>query len=195
MLEAGVPLTTFRVQDPELRRPCGEPVPAATDRHGRPLPDDVPPEADPRSASELQAESRGLRHGAGKPCVQARRLQDEEQRLGPTRERSQPAEPLRDAGRPGRNGGVPPRREGPRDAAGREVHDEEIHGPAGQERARDGEALVQVRRRDDHQPIRRDAPGAGLHRIEAPGEVQPGHDQPGRLGLCRDPQRERGGAA
>ena len=55
VLETGVPLPAVRIENPQLRRPARRPIPAATDGHRGPLPDDVSTEVDPRSAGELQA--------------------------------------------------------------------------------------------------------------------------------------------
>ena len=79
-------------------------------------------------------------------------------------------------------------------AAGQVEH-EQVDRAAGQERARDREALVEAGRGDDDEPLEPDAAGDRLDRVEAAREVQPGHDRARRLGLRDDPQRERRPAA
>lgn len=175
--EAGVPLAAVGVEDPEGRpttRRAG--AVAGHDDLGR-LPDDVPPEADPGLPSQLEADPRPLPDRRRHRGRQARRLEDEERDPRPPGQGRQPAEPFREPGGPRR-----PRRE---------VDDEEVHGPAGQERARDRETLLRVCRGDDDEPLRTDAAGHGLDRVEGVGEVQPGNDRAGRLGLRGEPEGER----
>ena len=74
-------------------------------------------------------------------------------------------------------------------AAG-QVQEEQVHRATGQERAGDGQTLVQRRRGDDDEPLEIDAAGDGLHRIEGAGEVQPGHHRALGLGLGGDPEGE-----
>ncbi len=107
-------------------------------------------------------------------------LQHDQQRARPACERGEPAQPV------------------PHPLAGhrripalRQVHDQQVHGPGGQQRAREGECLLEVHRRQDHQPLRANTARDGLHGIEGTGEVQPGDDRPAGLRLRGDPQRDR----
>ncbi len=179
--EAGVPLTSIRIEDSERRPPAGWAGPVAGDDHLRSLADDVPPEADPRSTSQLETDpgrlTDGRRHGRDQP----RRLQDHEADPGPPGERREPAESIGNT-----RGGLDARRE---------IQDEEIHGPAREQRARDRQTLVCVGRREDHEPLWSDAASDSLHRIEGRREVHPGHDRAGSLGLRDESQGKRRPAA
>ena len=183
--ETGVALTSFRVQDPEGRVPPRRAVAVAGDERLRPLADDVASEPDPRSAGELETEAGRLGDGGRQAAGQARWLEHDHERLRPTGEGRQTAEPVRDPGGLVR-GGQP--------ATG-QVEDEQVHRAAGQQRARDGQALVEGLRGDDHEPFEPDAPGDRLDRVEAARQVQPGHDRAGRLGLRREPEDQRGPSA
>ena len=179
--ETGVARPALRVQDLQLRAPAGWPVPVAADAGGAPLAHDVPAQPDPARPAELQPQPARRLDRRCQPVAQRRRLQHEQQRPGPASQRRQPAQPVPDAG----TGDC-------RIAALRQVQHQDVHGPRGQERARHLERVVQRRRRQDHQPLRRDAAGHGLHRIKRAGEVQPGDDRPAGLSRRRDPQRQRG---
>jgi hypothetical protein len=72
----------------------------------------------------------------------------------------------------------------------REVDHQQVHRPTREQRAGDGDALVDVDRGHDDEPLRPDAPGDGLDRVERPGEVQPGDDPAGPLGLGGEAQGE-----
>src|SRR5215212_1979854 len=61
--EAGVPLSSVRVEDPDRRPTARRAGPVATDDHLRSLADDVPPEADPRAPGELEADAGGFADG------------------------------------------------------------------------------------------------------------------------------------
>jgi hypothetical protein len=179
--EAGVTLAAVRIEDSERRPPAGWAGPVAGDDHLRSLADDVPSEANPRSTGQLEADSRGLADGSGDGLDEPWRLQDHEADPGPPGEGRQPAEAVGDA-----RGTFEARRE---------VDDEEVHGPAREQRAGDREALVGVAGREDHEPLRPDAASDGLHRIERRREVHPGHDRARGLGLGDESQGERRPAA
>lgn len=176
--EAGIPLTAVRVEDPEGCPPAGRTGAVAGDHHLRGLADHVPPKADPRLPGELEADPRPLPDRGGHGCHEPGRLQDEEGDPRPPGEGREPAKAVREPGRPFR--------------PGRQIHDEEIHGPAGHERARDREPLLRARGREYHQPFRLHPTGDRLHRIERHREVQPGDDGPAGLRLRGEPESERG---
>jgi hypothetical protein len=176
--EAGVPFAAVGVEDPDGRPPAGRAGPVAGDEDLGRLADDVPPEADPGPPDKLEADPRPLADRGGHRGGQPRRLEDEEADPGPAGEGTEAAEAIGEPGRPLR--------------PGRQVHDEEVHGPAGQERARDREPFLRPGRGEDDEPFRADAAGHGLDGVEGGREVQPGDDRATRLGLRGEPEGERG---
>ncbi len=180
--EAGVTLTALRVEDPERRPAPRRAVAIAGDQRLGPLADDVPPEADPRTPGELDTESRRTGHRARQVAAETRRFEHHEQRL---RTPGQGRETVEPAGQTGRT--VP----GRQPTAGQVKH-EQVDRTTGQQRATDGQAFVERLRGDDHQPLEPDAAGDCLDRVEAPGEVDPGHDGARRLGLRGKPVDEGG---
>jgi len=183
--KAGVALTALRVEDPERGPLARRPVSIAGDQDFRPLTDDVPSEPDPGTPDEFQAQAGGLGHGGGQAAAGTERLEDDEDRVRSSGEGGQATEPVGDAGRVVRR----------REPSARQVQEEQVHRATGQQRAGDGQALVQGRRGDDDEPLQVDAAGDGLHRIEGSGKIQPGHHGTLCLGLRRDPEREGGPAA
>jgi hypothetical protein len=177
--ETAVPLATLGVEDPELRPAARRPVPAAG--HGRlgPLADDVPAEPDPGPALELEPQSGRFGDGGREPARQARRLEGDEERLGPAGEPGQAAEALGDLG--GRRAGV---------RAGRQVEDEDVDRSAGEEHPGDRQALVEGLGGEDDEPVETDATSGGLDRVEGAGEVEPGDDRAVGLGLGDEPEGE-----
>jgi hypothetical protein len=63
--EAGVSLAAVCIEDSERRPPAGWAGPIAGDDHLRSLADDVTTEANPRSTSQLETDSRRLANGSG----------------------------------------------------------------------------------------------------------------------------------
>ena len=182
MAETAVPLATLGVEDPELRPSARRPVAAAGDECLGPLADDVAAEPDPATSLELEAETCRFGNRRRQPRCQARRLEGDEERLGPPGEPRQTPQPLGDLGR---------RRAGVR--ARREVDHEDIDRAAGEEHPGDRQALIEGVGGQDDEPVEADAAGGGLDRVERPGEVQPGDDRAVGLGLGDEPQGERGG--
>ena len=182
MAETAVPLATLGVEDPELRPSARRPVAAAGDERLGPLADDVPPEPDPGPSSELETQSRGFRDGRREPGGQARRLEGDEERLGPAGEPGQATQPLGDLGR-GRA----------RVRAGREIEDEDVDRAAGEEHPGDRQALVERLGRQHDEPVEANPAGGGLDRVERPGEIEPGDDRAVGLGLGDESQGEGGG--
>ena len=178
--QAGVPGAALRVQDLQGGAATGRAVPVAGHLHGAPLPDDVPAQADPARAAQLQAEAARLLHRGGEAPAEAGGLQHDQERARPACQRGEPAQPVPHP--------LPGHRRIP--ALG-QVHDQQVHGPGGQQRAREGERLLEVHRRQDHQPLRADTARDGLHGIEGTGEVQPRDDRPAGLRLRGGPQRDR----
>ena len=176
--EAGVAVTTVGVEDPELRPSPRRPEAVPGDHHLRPLADDVAAETNPAASRELEPEAGRFRNGIAEPRPQAGRLEDDEERGGAPCERSEAMEAIRDAGGSRRLD------------ARRQVDHEKVHGPAGKEAARDRQALVEVVRRHDDEPLEADPAGDRLDRVEAPARVQPGDDRAARLGLRDEPERE-----
>lgn len=77
----------------------------------------------------------------------------------------------------------------------RQVDDEEVHRPTGEQRSGHGEAFVDRCRREHDEPVQDDPAGDRLDRVETARQVHPGDDRAGRLRLRRQPQRERRPAA
>ncbi len=189
--EAGVPVAALRIEDPELHPAPRRSGPVPGDDHLRPLADDVPAEPDPRPPGELQAEPGRLGDRARDGTREAGRLEDDEEDPGPTGERDQASEPLRDRRRaaavpPGSARRLPARAP----PLGREVHDEEVHRPARDKRAGHRQGLVEGGRLEDDEPFEANPAGDRLDRVQAPGEVHIGDDRAGRLGLRREPEGE-----
>ena len=183
--EAGVTLTAFRVEDPERRAAPRRAVPVADDQRLGSLAHDVAPETDPRVSGELEAEPGGSGHGTRQVAGQAGRLENHEQRLRAPDQGREAVEPVGQARRPVRGG----------QASAGQVQDEQVDRTPGQQRATDGQPFVERLRGDDHQPLEPDAAGDGFDRVEAPGEVDPGHDGAARLGFRSEPVSECGPAA
>jgi hypothetical protein len=176
--EAGVALAAVRVEDPEGRPATWRSGPVAGHEDLGPLADDIPPEVDPRSAGQLEADPGRLADGCRDARHESRRLEDDEADPSSPGERREPAEAIGDA-----SGALKARRE---------IDDQEVDGPAGEQRAGHREALLGVGRGQDHEPLRPDTAGHGLDGIERGGEIQPGRDRAGRLSLRDEPQGERG---
>ena len=152
--ETSVTPSPLRVEDPELRPPPRRTESVAGDRHLRPLADDIAPETDPRSSGELEAEARRFGNGRGEPGRQAGRLEGDEERLRAAGQRGEPAKAIGDAG--GGRAGIRTRRQ---------VHDEQVDRPAGEERAGDRQALVERFGGQDQEPVEAHAAGDGLDRV------------------------------
>ena len=177
--EAAVALPALGVDDPELRPPPRRAEPVAGDGDLRLLADDIAAQPDPRPADELEAETGCLGDGGGEAARELRWLESDEQRLRAPSERAQAAEAVGDLG------GARPRI-GPR----RQVDDEEVDGPAGEERPRDRQAFVEGLGGEDDEPVEADPAGDRFDRIEAATEVQPGDDRALGLGLGGEPEGE-----
>lgn len=183
--EATVAFTALRVEDPEGRPPPRRAVAIAGDQRLGLLAHDVSSEPDPGATRELEAEPGRPGHGARQVAGETRRLEHHEQRLRAPGQGREAVEAIGQASRTVRGGETP---------AG-QVQDEQVHRAPGQQRAADGQPFIEGLRSDDHQPLELDAAGDGLDRVEAPGEVDPGHDGPGCLGLRGEPMNERGPTA
>jgi len=180
--EARVALAALGVEDPELRPPPRWTEAVAGDGHLRLLADDVASEPDPAASRELQSEAGRLRDSGREAAGQPRRLEGDEERLRPAGEGREAAQPVGDLR--GARAGV---------RARRQVDDQQVDRPAGEQRPGDREAFVERVRRQDDEPVEPDAAGGGLHRVQGPGEVQPGDDRPVRLGLGDEAKGERRG--
>jgi len=178
--KARVSLVAVGVEDaeagPSSRR--AEVVPG--DHHLCPLAHDVPPEPDPRSTGELEAQPGRFGDRLPEGGRAAGRLEEDEEGARPPGERGEPVETVRDAA--GLAGGVEPRRQ---------IHHEQVHRPAAEESPRDRQALVEIEWRDDDEPRQADTAGDRLDRVEGARDVQPRDDRAGCLRLGRQPQSER----
>jgi hypothetical protein len=184
--EAGIALAAVGVQDPKAGSPARWAGPITGDDHLRSLADLVPAEPDPRSTGQLEPDPGRLAHGgrearAGSRArarpLGSRRLEHDEADSGAAREGGQAAQSI---GQPG----------GTREAR-RQVHDQEIDRPTGQERAGDRQAFLGIRRGEDDKPLRLDPTRDRFDGVERRGQVQPGDDRAGCLCLGREPERER----
>jgi hypothetical protein len=72
-----------------------------------------------------------------------------------------------------------------------QVQDEQVDGATCEQRRGDRQALVEVDRRDDDEPLEADAAGHRLDGIEGLSQVQPRGDRARRLGLRDGPQCKR----
>jgi hypothetical protein len=191
--ETGVPLTALGVEDPERGSAPGRAVAVVRDEGLGALADDIAAQADPRPASQLEPDpgrlgDRGRQAGAGRAtgcAAKSGRIEDQQQDLRPPGERGQAAEAVGDA----------TRFVGPGQPAARQVEDQQVDRAAGEQRAGDGQALVEVGGGDDDEPFEPDATCDRLDRVEAARQVQPGDDRALSLGLRGDPQREGGPTA
>ncbi len=179
--QAGIPGAALRIQDLEGRATAGWPIAVTRDGDLAVLPHDVPPEADPARSPQLQPQAARLLHGRGKRPAQCVRLQHDEQRPGAPGQRRKPAQPVPHPF-PG-NRGVP---------SVRQVQDQQVNGPGREQRPGQRDRLLEILRRQDHEPLRADPARDGLHRVERTGQVQPRHDRPARLRLRGHPQCHRG---
>jgi len=177
--EAQVALTAVGIEDPELRSPPRRTKAVAADDHLGPLADHVAAEADPAPPGKIEPQPGRLGDGGPERRARRRRLEEDEERLRAPGQGGQPVEPIHDA------------RAAATRRAGRQVDDENIDGPSGEDITGDRQALVQAVRGDDDEPVEVDTAADGLDRIEAPPDVQPRGDRPARLGLGDDPERER----
>jgi hypothetical protein len=177
--EAAVALAALGVEDPELRPPPRRAESVPGDGHFGLLADDVAPEPDPRPAGELEAEAGRFRDGRGEAGGQPGWLEGDEQRLGAAGEGREATEPVRDAG--GGRAGVRPRRQ---------VDDEQVDRATGEERPGDRQPLVERLRGQHDEPVKPDAAGDRLDRVEGAGEVQPGDDRAVGLGLRGEAEGE-----
>jgi hypothetical protein len=178
--EARVALAALGVEDPELCPPPRWTEPVAGDGHLRLLADDVASEPDPAASRELQPETGRLRDGRREAAGQPGWFEGHEQRLRPAGEGREASKPVRDL-RGGRAG----------IRARRQVDDEHVDRPAGEQRPGDREALVERVGRQDDEPVEPDAAGDGLDRVEGAGEIQPGDDRAVGLGLRGEAKGER----
>lgn len=177
-MEAGVPFAAIGVEDPEGRPPARRAGSVASHHHLRSLADDVTTQANPRRPLELEPDPGGLTDRAGDARGQTRRLEDRDRDPRPSGEGCQPAEPI---------GHAATLAAPPCDTL-RQVDDEEVHGPAGQQRAGDRDPLVDIGRGHDDEPLGLHTAGDGLDGIEGRGEIQPGDDRARCLGLRGEPQ-------
>jgi hypothetical protein len=178
--EAGIALATVRVEDPEGRPSARRAGPVASDDHLRPLADDVASEMDPRPPRQLEPQPGRLGDRGREAAHEVRRFEDDDAHPGPPPERGEAAKPIADPAGLG---------------ACRQVDDEQVDGSTGEQRPGDREALVEVRRGQDDEPLRSNATGDGFDRVQGSGKVQPGDDRATGLGFSDVAERERGPAA
>jgi DNA-binding response OmpR family regulator len=175
--EAGIPLSAIGIEDPELGPAIGRAVAVAGDDDLGALTDHVATEPDPIAATKLQPERRRVGHGAGDWRGEGWRLEDDQAGFRSSAERGQATKTV---GKPGRLL-----------RGRRQVEDEQVDRPGGQQAATDRETLVEIGRVDDDQPLEPDTAGDRFDRVETAPGVDPGDDPACGLGLGRHPQRDR----
>jgi hypothetical protein len=183
--ETGVPLAALGVEDPEGRLPTRRAVAVVRDERLGTLADDVAAQADPRPSSELEPDAGRLGDRGREAAGESGRIEDQQQGLRAPGERGKSVESIGDPGRLVRL----------RQSTAGQVEHEHVDRPSREETAGDRQPLIEAGRGDDDEPFEADAAGDGLDRIEAPRQVEPGHDRALRLRLRRDPQGERRPAA
>ena len=135
---------------------------------------------DPRSPRQLEPQPGRLGDRGRQATDEVCRFENDHAHASPPTERRQSAQSITKA---------------TRFRTRRQVHDDEVHGPAREQRPGDGQPFVEVRRADDDEPLRPDAAGHGLDRIQRAGKVQPGNDRATRLGFGDMAQGEGRAAA
>ena len=191
--KTGIPIATLGIDDAQVRPAPGRPeVVAVHDDLGL-LADDVAPETEPGPTGQVEPQPDRFGERAGHALRQARRLEDDEERAGPTRERGQPMEAVGDPRRPTTIRRAP----GPTLGAqvGRQIDEQQVHRPSLEERTGHGQALVQRGRGQHHQPFGLQAARHRLDRVERAREVQPRDDRAAGLGFRREPEGDGGLAA
>lgn len=76
-----------------------------------------------------------------------------------------------------------------------EIQQQQVHRPVLEKHGGHRQGFSQRVRRQDHEPLQPDSPGDGLHRIQAPGQIQVRGNPAGRLGLCDRLESQSGLAA
>ncbi len=203
--KAAVARPALRVEEAEGRPPVRRPVAVLRDADLRPLADDLPSEPDPAGPPQLETKPRAVEGGPdGRGSIA--RLQDEEERPGPSSERNEPGQLVDEArrasatrgrshGSGGRGVGRGRSRGGGLRPATREVQDEDIDRARLEEAARHRERLPGRTWDEDREPLEAHPAGSRLDRVEAPGEVDPGDQRATGLGLRDGPQGQRRRAA
>jgi hypothetical protein len=179
--EAGVALAALRVEDPERRSPARWSGPVSRDEDLRSLADDIPAEAEPCPARQLEADPGRLADGRRDARDEPRRLEDDEADPRSPSERREPAKTVGDA-----SGALEARRE---------IDHQEIDGPAREERAGHRESLLGIGRGQHDEPLRPDPASDGLDGVEGLREIEPGANRAGRLSLRDESQGKRRPAA
>ena len=179
--QAGIAQPALCVQDSQLSRTARRPKPVPRHSDLGPLPHHVPTQPNPGSAAQLQPQRRDLgespRQGGGK----ARRLQNEQLDTGSTSQRSQSAETLSQIRR--RNPG--------HQRPGRQIQQQQVHRSILEKHCRHRQRLLERVGRQNDEPLELNAPGHGLDRIQASGQIQIRRDPAGGLGPGHGLQRER----
>ena len=180
--ETRVPLAALGVEDPERRPAPRRPVAVVDHERFGPLPDDVASESDPRPPRQLEPDAGRLGHRCREAAAEPGRIEDQQQRLGATRERRESMEPIAD----------PRRLIGAYQSPARQVEDEQVDRATGEQAPCDRQTFVEAGRRDDDEPFEIDAAGDRFDRVEAARQVEPGDDSALGLRLGDDPQAQRG---
>jgi hypothetical protein len=169
------PLTRLEVSDRQLGRTARRAAPVPGHGHGRPLADHVPSDPDPALPLELQTQTASL----------PQRTMDGLGQIG-WLERQEPGPYSPGMGRQTPQEGRVADRQ-----TGREVQHQQVDRPSREERPGQPEPLLGPDRPQDHEPAWIHAPRDRFERVEGPGQIQPGDDRAGHLGLRHAPKGER----
>ena len=179
--QAGVSHSTVRVQNSKLRGPSGRSKTIPTYAHLRPLPNDVPPQPDPRQAAQLEPERGDLRDRSGDRRREPRRLENDHLDAGSTGEGRQAMEPIGQTRR-GPSGRI--------ERPVRQIQHEEIDRSVLEKHRGHCQRLLERIGRDDDQPVELDAPSDCLDGIEASSQIEVRRYSTCHLGLGDCPQRQ-----
>ena len=179
--QAGIAQPALCVQDSQLRRTARRPKPIPRHADLSPLPHHVPAQPNPGSPAQLQPQRRNLGESAGQGGGKAGWLQNEQLDARSTGQGSQSAETLGQVRR--RNPGA--------HEPGRQIQQQQVHRSILEKHGRHRQRLLERIRRQDDEPLELNAPGNGLHRIQASGQIQIRRDPAGSLGPGHGLQRER----
>jgi hypothetical protein len=179
--ETGVPLAAIGIEDPERRPAARRAVAVVRDERFRALADDVAAQVDPRPAGQLEPDAGRLVDRGRQAAGESGGMEDQQQGLRSPGESGEPMESLGDPGR----------LVGPCQSTARQVEDQHVDRPPGQEAAGDAESFIEAGRGDDDEPLEVDAAGGRLDRVEAARQVEPRDDASGRLRLSGHPEAQR----
>ena len=175
--QATVPVGAVGVEDLQVDLPPRRAEAVLRHAHFDALPDHLAAEPDPGTTGEFQAQAARFDERPVESATQRGGLEDDEERFRSPGEGRQSTDRL---------GAVAP----PCQPRPTEVDDEQVDGARLEERRGHGQALVEMARSKDHEPLQVDPPSDRLDRVERAGRVEVGDDRPAGLRLRTEPQGE-----